>query len=125
MLLELTRKIDEWSVGLDYRDDLYRALKTVADKKPKLGAEEQRLVDDQMLTYRRAGLALPAAERATVEKLRKELAGLNTQFGVNITRIKPGSASALRHWHEQEDELIYMLEGELTLLSVRGVYARH
>ena len=48
-----------------------------------------------------------------------------TQFGVNITRIKPGSASALRHWHEQEDELIYMLEGELTLLSVRGVYARH
>jgi hypothetical protein len=32
-----------------------------------------------------------------------DAAGL-TQFGVNITRIKPGSASALRHWHEQEDE---------------------
>jgi Zn-dependent oligopeptidase len=75
-------------VGLDYRDDLYRALKAVADKKPKLGAEEQRLVDDQMLTYRRAGLALPAAERATVEKLRKELAGLNTQFGVNINEAR-------------------------------------
>jgi uncharacterized cupin superfamily protein len=38
-----------------------------------------------------------------------------SQFGVNITRIKPGSASALRHWHEQEDEFIYMLEGELIL----------
>jgi len=38
-----------------------------------------------------------------------------TQFGVNVTRIKPGSASALRHWHEQEDEFIYMLEGELVL----------
>ena len=38
-----------------------------------------------------------------------------TQFGVNITRIKHGSASALRHWHEQEDEFIYMLEGELIL----------
>ena len=38
-----------------------------------------------------------------------------TQFGVNITRIKAGSASALRHWHEQEDEFIYMLEGELVL----------
>ncbi len=85
---ELSVKIDEWSVGLDYRDDLYRALKTVADKKPKLGAEEQRLVDDQMLTYRRAGLALPAAERATVEKLRKDLAGLNTQFGVNINEAR-------------------------------------
>ena len=41
-----------------------------------------------------------------------DAAGL-TQFGVNITRIKAGSASALRHWHEQEDEFIYMLEGEL------------
>jgi uncharacterized cupin superfamily protein len=38
-----------------------------------------------------------------------------TQFGVNITRIKPNSASALRHVHENEDELIYMLEGELIL----------
>src|SRR3954466_3740899 len=32
-----------------------------------------------------------------------DAAGL-TQFGVNVTRIKAGSASALRHWHEQEDE---------------------
>ena len=85
---ELNVKIDEWSVGLDYREDLYRALKTVADQKPKLGAEEQRLVDDQMLGYRRAGLALPPAERAEVEKLRKELEGLNTQFGVNINQAR-------------------------------------
>jgi uncharacterized cupin superfamily protein len=38
-----------------------------------------------------------------------------TQFGVNITRIKPHSASALRHAHENEDEFIYVLEGELVL----------
>jgi len=43
-----------------------------------------------------------------------------TQFGVNITRIKPGSGSALRHWHEQEDEFIYMLEGELMLRENDG-----
>ncbi|HEY7664173.1 MAG TPA: cupin domain-containing protein [Xanthobacteraceae bacterium] len=43
-----------------------------------------------------------------------------TQFGVNITRIKAGSASALRHWHEQEDEFIYMLEGELVLRENDG-----
>jgi uncharacterized cupin superfamily protein len=43
-----------------------------------------------------------------------------TQFGVNVTRIKPGSASALRHWHEQEDEFIYMLEGELVLAENDG-----
>lgn len=43
-----------------------------------------------------------------------DAAGL-TQFGVNIARIKPNSMSALRHWHESEDEFIYMLEGELVL----------
>jgi uncharacterized cupin superfamily protein len=43
-----------------------------------------------------------------------------TQFGVNITRIRAGSASALRHWHEQEDEFIYMLEGELVLCENDG-----
>ena len=43
-----------------------------------------------------------------------------TQFGVNLTRIKPGSASALRHWHAIEDEFIYMLEGELVLVEDSG-----
>jgi uncharacterized cupin superfamily protein len=47
------------------------------------------------------------------------VAGL-TQFGVNLTRLKPGAASALRHWHEQEDEFIYVLEGELTLIEDNG-----
>lgn len=43
-----------------------------------------------------------------------------TQFGVNITRIEPGQTSALRHWHEQEDEFIYVLEGELVLAENDG-----
>jgi uncharacterized cupin superfamily protein len=47
------------------------------------------------------------------------VAGL-TQFGVNLTRLKPGAASALRHWHEQEDEFIYVLEGELVLIEEGG-----
>ena len=47
------------------------------------------------------------------------VAGL-TQFGVNLTRLKPGAASALRHWHEQEDEFIYVLEGELALIEDDG-----
>jgi uncharacterized cupin superfamily protein len=43
-----------------------------------------------------------------------------TQFGVNISRIGPGAASSLRHYHEQEDEFIYMLEGELVLVENGG-----
>lgn len=43
-----------------------------------------------------------------------------TAFGVNLTRIPPGSASALRHAHSREDELIYVLEGEPTLVTDAG-----
>jgi uncharacterized cupin superfamily protein len=43
-----------------------------------------------------------------------------SQFGVNIARIKPNAMSALRHWHESEDEFIYMLEGELVLKENDG-----
>ena len=42
------------------------------------------------------------------------------QFGVNLTTLKPGAASALRHWHEQEDELIYVIAGELVLIEDGG-----
>jgi uncharacterized cupin superfamily protein len=43
-----------------------------------------------------------------------------TQFGVNLTRLRPGAASALRHWHEQEDEFVYILEGEVVLIENEG-----
>ena len=57
--------------------------------------------------------------RARVRQKLGDVAGL-TQFGVNLTRLKPGAASALRHWHENEDEFIYLLEGELTLIEDQG-----
>jgi uncharacterized cupin superfamily protein len=40
-----------------------------------------------------------------------------TQLGVNLTRLRAGAASALRHWHEAEDEFVYVLEGEITLIE--------
>ena len=43
-----------------------------------------------------------------------------TQFGVNLTRLKPGAASALRHWHVHEDEFIYVIDGELVLIEDQG-----
>lgn len=41
-------------------------------------------------------------------------------FGVNQTRLAPGSASALRHSHEKQDEFVYVLEGTLTLVTNDG-----
>ena len=46
-------------------------------------------------------------------------AGL-TNFGVNLVKLSPGSASALRHWHSHQDEFIYVLEGELTIITDAG-----
>lgn len=85
---ETTVKLQEWSVGLDYRADLYGVLKAFADTKPALDREQQRLVEELMRNYRRAGLALPAAERSEVERLRKDLAALNTQFAININEAR-------------------------------------
>ncbi|MEZ5893942.1 MAG: cupin domain-containing protein [Parvularculaceae bacterium] len=48
-----------------------------------------------------------------------DLGGLD-QFGVNLTRLAPGAASALKHWHKNEDELVYMLEGEAVLVEDDG-----
>jgi uncharacterized cupin superfamily protein len=41
-------------------------------------------------------------------------------FGVNLTRLKPGAQSALRHEHMKQDEFIYILEGEPTLITNAG-----
>ena len=39
---------------------------------------------------------------------------------MNLTTLAPGAASALRHWHEKEDELVYILEGEVVLVEDGG-----
>jgi uncharacterized cupin superfamily protein len=47
-------------------------------------------------------------------------AGGLRDFGVNLTRLPPGEWSSQRHWHTAEDELVYVLSGELTLVSDAG-----
>ncbi|MBV9740230.1 MAG: cupin domain-containing protein [Hyphomicrobiales bacterium] len=48
-----------------------------------------------------------------------DAAGL-TQFGVNLVRVAPGAWSSLRHWHEEEDEFLIMISGELVLIEDDG-----
>jgi len=43
-----------------------------------------------------------------------------TQFGANLLRLPAGTWSSQRHWHTLEDELIYVLSGEVTLLTDQG-----
>jgi uncharacterized cupin superfamily protein len=71
----------------------------------------------------RTGTAYPDDLRACVAgRLKRalgDLFGLD-QFGVNLTELPPGVHSSLRHWHSHEDEFVYVLDGEATLLTDAG-----
>jgi thimet oligopeptidase len=82
------KELEEWSVGIDYREDVYMALKAYADRKPKLKGEDAKLLAETMRDYRRAGLDLPKAQRDEVERMRKELTRLTTDYESNITKAE-------------------------------------
>jgi uncharacterized cupin superfamily protein len=57
---------------------------------------------------------LPREKRALGDAL-----GL-TRIGVNLTTLMPGKESSMRHWHTQEDEMVFVLEGEVVLRTGEG-----
>jgi uncharacterized cupin superfamily protein len=59
----------------------------------------------------------PCADR--VRKRLGDAGGLN-DFGVNLMRLPPGNWSSQRHWHSHEDEFVFVLEGEVTLVEDGG-----
>lgn len=44
-------------------------------------------------------------------------AGALTQLGAYLETLMPGSVSSDRHWHEEEDEFLYMIDGEAVLVE--------
>jgi uncharacterized cupin superfamily protein len=54
--------------------------------------------------------------------LRYSDAGGLTQFGAYVETLEPGSRSSTRHWHEQCDELLYVLSGEATVIEDDGAH---
>jgi uncharacterized cupin superfamily protein len=64
----------------------------------------------------------PPFDAPCAERIRRRLgnAGGLTEFGVNLMHLPAGGWSSQRHWHTDEDEFVYVLEGELTLVEDRG-----
>ncbi len=48
-----------------------------------------------------------------------DAAGL-TQYGVNLLRLPPGAWSSQRHWHKEQDEFVYVVSGEVILVTDAG-----
>jgi uncharacterized cupin superfamily protein len=81
------------------------------------------VIRDPMNVAGRRATIYPAEFAAGFDKrLKRALgdAGGLKQFGVNLTTLEPGGISALRHWHASEDEFVYILDGEVTLVTDAG-----
>jgi len=69
------------------------------------------------------GSAYPAPHDVPCRQRRRQALGDAfglSQFGVNLLELPPGTWSSQRHWHERQDELVYVLEGEVTLVTDEG-----
>jgi len=75
---------------------------------------------------KRSNLPEPFASRMAGRERRPlgELFGLKN-FGVNLTSIAPGGETALLHRHGLQDEFVFVLQGEPTLVTERGEVALH
>jgi thimet oligopeptidase len=78
----------DWAVGVDYREDVYTAVKAFEKTQPKLSGEDAKLFKETLRDYRRAGLDLSPEKRQEVEKLRKDLSKLGTDFDSNIVEVQ-------------------------------------
>jgi uncharacterized cupin superfamily protein len=79
-------------------------------------------IDIDAAPFRRgSGYPSPFSE-ACKDRERRQLgdAGGLSQFGVNLLTLPPGTWSSQRHWHSTEDEFVWVLEGELTLITEAG-----
>jgi len=79
-------------------------------------------IDIAAVTERKGAGYPPPFDAPCAERIRQRLgnAGGLRDFGVNLMRLPPGGWSSQRHWHSHEDELVYVLAGELVLVENDG-----
>lgn len=71
----------------------------------------------------RIGTGYPQPFRDNVDSRSKRVLGDAfglTRYGVNLVELPPGTWSSQRHWHTHEDEFIYVLSGQITLITDSG-----
>jgi uncharacterized cupin superfamily protein len=78
---------------------------SIADLAPRTGTDYPKPFDEPC--------------RARIRRALGNSAGL-TDFGVNLLELQPGTWSAQRHWHTREDEFVWVLEGQVVLVSDAG-----
>ena len=102
--------LGQFSVDMYSREDLYRALKEYAAKGEALTGESKRLVDKQLLDFKRSGLELPKEKRQEIVDLRKKLVELEATFGKNINEYKDFALFDLSELEGLPEDFVARLE---------------
>ena len=102
--------LGQFSVDMYSREDLYRALKEYAAKGEALTGESKRLVDKELLDFKRSGLELPQEKRQEVRDLRKKLVELEATFGKNINEYKDFALFDLSELEGLPEDFVARLE---------------
>ena len=76
--------VANWLIDLDTRETLYDAVRAYAETDPRLTGEQRRLLEHTLRDFRRAGMSLPADQRAEIIEIQKELTRLSIDFEKNI-----------------------------------------
>lgn len=84
-------------------------------------------IDIAQLAERRGSSYPEPFAQCARERTRQALGDASglTDFGVNLLRLPPGAWSSQRHWHSHEDEFVYVLSGELVLITDAGEQVLH
>lgn len=85
---ECETMLAQFGVEVFTREDLYRALKDYAAKKEPLSGEAKKLLEKELLDFKRNGLTLDAASRRQVKQIKKRLVDLELAFGKNLNEVK-------------------------------------
>ncbi|HTP83772.1 MAG TPA: cupin domain-containing protein [Alphaproteobacteria bacterium] len=90
-----------------------------ANKPPSCVIADPKSVEARTGTGYPPPYAEPCLKR--IKRALGDAVGLKT-FGVNMTELPPGTWSAQRHWHTRQDEFIYVVEGEMVLVTDEGEF---
>jgi thimet oligopeptidase len=101
MASAIERRAQRTLIGLDSREDLYKALLEARARGESLDAQDQKLLDESIRGFELSGMGLPEEKRRRAEVLRKRLAELQQAFEVNINEyqdsleVEPGRLAGL------------------------------
>jgi thimet oligopeptidase len=111
---------NNWIIELGKNESVYKAVRAVADKKPKLEPEAQRLVEHTLRDYRRAGMELPVEQRDELKKIQIEIAKLGIEFERNVRDDETTVPLTIDELKGMDDEFIEALpkSGQLYLVGM-------